>query len=233
MDAFRLGPAGIAGQEETGVPDGLARLVNAMSDNIGIPLDILPELSERGVSGKMMLIVEGMPIGSSLSAGTNNWDNTWSLKVDELSGLRFIPSAGDHGGHTLTVRVLCFDADGFDVASTAALIDIAVEPAAAAANGTGAPGAGDRMLAEAEARGKVEQKQALEEARDAWQAREEDRLAEAKAQWEREFAERLARIEGNVAVEQNKRLAAALAAQKSEENNQRAAARAAWNAEAD
>ncbi|MCH8946644.1 MAG: hypothetical protein IH789_03330, partial [Acidobacteria bacterium] len=104
------------------MPDGLAKPVMAMSDNpAGTPLDLLPGLTERGISGKMSLIVEGMPVGSFLSAGTNNWDNTWSLKAEDLSGLLFIPCKGDDRDHTLTVRVLRFDADGFDVATTAAL----------------------------------------------------------------------------------------------------------------
>ncbi len=88
------------------MPDGLAKPVMAMSDNpAGTPLDLLPGLTERGVSGKTSLIVEGMPIGSSLSAGTNNWDNTWSLKAEDLNDLHFIPCRGDDRDHTLTVQI--------------------------------------------------------------------------------------------------------------------------------
>ncbi|MDX1425882.1 MAG: hypothetical protein R3322_22250, partial [Kiloniellales bacterium] len=64
-----------------------------MSDEaVAIPLGIQEELAKRGLKGKMSLIVEGMPVGSALSAGTNNWDNTWSLTVADLDGLQFIPS---------------------------------------------------------------------------------------------------------------------------------------------
>ena len=60
-------------------------VVNAPS--AGIPLDILTPLQEKGVSGRLKLIIEDMPPGGALSAGTNNWDSTWSLTVDELNGL--------------------------------------------------------------------------------------------------------------------------------------------------
>ena len=78
-----------------------------MSDEpVAIPLAIQEELAERGLKGKMSLVVEGMPVGANLSAGTNNWDNTWSLTVAELNDLHFIPSPETDSTHTLTVRVL-------------------------------------------------------------------------------------------------------------------------------
>ncbi|MCH8184401.1 MAG: hypothetical protein IID55_14585, partial [Proteobacteria bacterium] len=118
----------------------------------GTPLDLLPGLTERNIAGKISLIIEGMPVGGTLSAGTNNWDNTWSLKTEDLKNLQFISCEGDDKDHTLTVRVLRYDADGFDVATTAALYDVTVEPSSAAVNGTQAPGAAGQLLAEAEAR---------------------------------------------------------------------------------
>ncbi len=85
------------------MPDGLAKPVMALSDNpAGTPLDLLPGLTERGISGRMSLIVEGMPVGSFLSAGTNNWDNTWSLKAITVfanpSGIRAVSSHAIRAG---------------------------------------------------------------------------------------------------------------------------------------
>ena len=79
-----------------------------------VALDIATELSERGISGKISVIVEGMPVGAALSAGTNNWDQTWSLAAKDLDGLKFHPP--DIGGdvHVLAIRVLRFDEDGYE-----------------------------------------------------------------------------------------------------------------------
>ena len=99
-----------------------------MSDQpVAIPLNIQEELAKRGVKGKMSLIVEGMPVGASLTAGTNNWDNTWSLVVSDLHDLHFVPSPDADGVHTLSIRVLRYDSDGYDVAATAALFELEVD----------------------------------------------------------------------------------------------------------
>ncbi len=108
----------------------------------GIPLDILSPLQEKGVSGRLKIIIEDMPPGGALSAGTNNWDSTWSLTIGELNGLFYVPASGDDRDHTLSIRVLRFDSDGFDVATTAAMIEVAVERSALVANRCGASGVG-------------------------------------------------------------------------------------------
>ena len=102
-------------------------------DPTGIPLDIQGELAQRGLSGKLTVIAEGLPTGGVMSAGANKWDGTWSLGLDDLSGLCFIAPTGQTGGHTLTIRVLRLDSDGFDVATTAALFDMRVGDGAEAA----------------------------------------------------------------------------------------------------
>jgi len=118
---------------ESSVFKALAQTVNVVSaPSAGIPLDIMTQLQERGVSGRLKIIVEGMPLGSTLSAGTNNWDNTWSLDLDELNDLYFFPAQDDDRDHMLSIRVLRFDSDGFDVATTAAMIELpGVDPFAA------------------------------------------------------------------------------------------------------
>ncbi len=55
-------------------------------DPTGIPLDIQGELAQRGLSGKLIVIAEGLPTGGALSAGTNKGGGTWSLGLDDLSG---------------------------------------------------------------------------------------------------------------------------------------------------
>ncbi len=100
-------------------------------DPTGIPLDIQGELAQRELSGKLTVIAEGLPTGRALSAGTNNGDGTWSLGLDDLSGICFIAPTGQTGGHTLTIRVLRWDTDGSD---TAALFDMRVGDGAGGAD---------------------------------------------------------------------------------------------------
>jgi hypothetical protein len=124
-------------------------------DPTRIPLDIEGELARRGLSGKVTVIVEGLPTGGTLSAGTNRWDGTWSLGLEDLSGIFFAAPAGRTGGLTLTVRVLQLDSDGFDVATTAALFDIRVGDGAEGADlaepaGEAAPAAQARRRSEEE-----------------------------------------------------------------------------------
>ncbi len=78
------------------MPKALAKALEVLrAPSAGIPLDIMTPLQDKRVSGRLKVIVEGMPLGSTLSAGTNNWDNTWSLALDALSGLQFFPAQGD------------------------------------------------------------------------------------------------------------------------------------------
>ncbi len=164
-------------------------------DPTGIPLDIQGELAQRGLSGKLAVIAEGLPTGGALSAGTNKGDGTWSLGLDDLSGLCFIAPTGQTGGHTLTIRVqrLRLDSDGFDLATTAALFDMRVGDGAGGANlaepsGEAAPTAQARL----EQGFTVEQ--ILAQAREEWQAKADAKLTAAQVQGSSE-EERLRRDE--------------------------------------
>ncbi len=77
------------------MPKALAKPLEVVSaPSNGIPLDILSPLQEKGVAGRLKIIIEDMPPGGALSTGTNNWDSTWSLTIDELDGLYFVPARG-------------------------------------------------------------------------------------------------------------------------------------------
>jgi len=143
--------------------------VSASGDKTrAVPLNIARALDERGVGGDLTIKVEGLPLGSGLSAGRNNWDGTWSLTVAELQDLKFLPPEDSDADRTLSVRALRYDKDGFNVASTVALIDIAVEvPKKGAA--------------------KTKKKAATPETGDAdWREEAKRMVAEAKAAWDKE-----------------------------------------------
>ncbi len=139
----------------------------------GIPLDIRGELAQRGLSGKLTIIAEGLPTGGALSAGTDKGDGTWSLGLDDLSGLCFIVPTGQTGGHTLAIRVLRLDLDslGFELATTAALFDMRVGGGAEAA-----------PAAQALREQGFTVEQILAQAREEWQAKADAKLAATQAQ---------------------------------------------------
>ncbi|MEE8499611.1 MAG: hypothetical protein V3S27_03480, partial [Kiloniellales bacterium] len=216
------------------MPKALAKALEVVrAPSAGIPLDIMTPLQDKAVSGRLKVIVEGMPLGGTLSAGTNNWDNTWSLTVDELNDLYFFPAQNDDRDHTLSIRVLRFDSDGYDVATTAAMIEVLVEQSARGADG-GAKGVG---LAEAEAIWRAEHEQAMAQARATWEAEEAERLAAAKRAWEQQAADRLAAAQTAWERDTEDRLAEAAGARATEERDHAAleltATKASWAAAAE
>ena len=90
---------------------------------VGIPLDLAPLASPFRERGQLLLRVERLARQASLSAGRNNGDGTWSLTLDDLDGLVYVPQDGMDEAHTLSVRVLNLDG-GFAV--TLAQIDVPV-----------------------------------------------------------------------------------------------------------
>ncbi len=217
------------------MPKALASALEVVSaPSAGIPFDIMTPLQEKGVSGRLKIIVEGMPLGGTLSAGTNNWDNTWSLTVNELNDLYFFPAEGDDRDHTLSIRVLRFDSDGYDVATTAAMIEVLVEQSARGSGGAGVNGAN---LAEAEGIWRAELEQALEQGRATWEAEEVERLTAAKQVWEQRAEFRLATAKRTWDREAAGRLAESADARATEERDNAAleltAAKATWATEAE
>ncbi len=208
-----------------------------------IALDIRAELSRRRVTGQISVIVEGMPTGAALSAGTNNWDKTWSLSREDLDGLTFYPPEHRGGDHVLAVRVLRFDDEGFDVANTVALFDMVVRPPETEPD----PGIEQERLASAKKKWESESDQRLSRAKEQWAALESERLAAAEASWSAGEAQRLSALKATWQAEADartsvleaewqaaaeKRLAARKAAWQEEEGRQLAAEKAVWDKQA-
>jgi len=211
------------------------------ANNRGLPLDLQTPLTEKGVRGKLSIIVENMPRGSQLSAGTNNWDSTWSLTLDDIEGLAFLPAADDTRRHTLSIRVLRFDTDGFDVASTAALFDVEVDAGAVStAEEESAAGAAQRARLEAErARARAELQAAweaeterrLEEARSAWEAETEARLAAVEKAWKKQYEDLQQTVEAQAEARMKSRHGTVVAAAEKEFEKRLKDLRREWNAE--
>ena len=112
---------------DTTPPAGLEAPEGAESPVRGpVKLDILSRLGGIDLMADVSIIVEGVPEGGQLSTGRNNWDGTWSLTPIHLTRLKFIPPPIGPDQYDLTIRVVTIDTDGYGVATTAALFDLAV-----------------------------------------------------------------------------------------------------------
>ena len=90
-----------------------------------IPLELSVLASPFREYGRLSVRLERLPPKARLSAGSNNGDATWSLMLDELDGLEYLPPKGFAEDHTLLVRIVCIE-DGD--AATLAQFDLLVSP---------------------------------------------------------------------------------------------------------
>jgi hypothetical protein len=104
----------------------MAAKLDTAQDSVtqGIPLDLGPLLSPYRHHKKLAIRIEKLPQLSRLSNGHNNGDCTYSLKLDELQGLLYLPPPGEEPSPvTLVLRVINVDDD---YATTLALIDVSL-----------------------------------------------------------------------------------------------------------
>ena len=101
----------LAVADALGTEDGAIALTLAAS----MPADTTETLDS--------LTITGVPTGALLSAGTDNGDGTWTLSVDELSGLTLTPPQDYHG--TFDLNVVATSTDG---GTTSGVLGVTVTP---------------------------------------------------------------------------------------------------------
>jgi hypothetical protein len=89
-----------------------------------ISLDSAENLPPRSI-----ITIRGLPEGTSFSAGRPYGETEWSLRPDEIRGLRLKLPASASGRRALSVNVVA--ADGTMIASSSTRLDIAPDPKAA------------------------------------------------------------------------------------------------------
>ncbi|MEZ9602511.1 tandem-95 repeat protein, partial [Vibrio sp. 10N.261.55.A10] len=99
------------------------------TEDTPVPLDIDAALTDTDGSENLTILIEDVPEGSSLSAGTDNGDGTWSLQPGELEGLEFIPSGDFNGDVVLTVNATSTDVDTGTTATATQDVTIHISPA--------------------------------------------------------------------------------------------------------
>ncbi len=183
---------------QAGSVDRTVRVVASTSALAPIPLKLAPLVAPYKKHGKLSLRVERMPQQARLSAGRNNGNNSWSLTLDELEDLAFLPPDSMEQAPTLAVRIIALDHDG----ETLAVLDL---PVAAEAISPIQAGADSGALAQLQRlHDELARTKAALASREAELARREPgpteatrekldaELAAARAAWKSELDERLA-----------------------------------------
>jgi len=93
------------------------------TSGVSIPLDLVSPLLPYREQGGLSIRVERLPFNARLSKGRNNGDNTWSLTLDDLNDLLYLPPEGLDTPHTLTVRAISIEDDS---ASTLMRFDVPI-----------------------------------------------------------------------------------------------------------
>ena len=90
-----------------------------------IPIDLAPLVAPYRRHGRLSVRVERLPPRARLSHGHINSDRSWSLALDELDGVAYLPATPADIAPTLALRIIRLD--GGD-AGTLALLDFTVVP---------------------------------------------------------------------------------------------------------
>jgi len=88
-----------------------------------IPLNLAPLLAPYKKHGRLSLRIERLPRLARLSRGRNNGDSSWSLTLDELEDLAYLPPDGVDAAHTLVIRIVSLDGSS---GTTLAVLDFLV-----------------------------------------------------------------------------------------------------------
>src|SRR6185437_14710311 len=106
--------------EETAVePDGGAD--DATPEPVALAL--APLIAPYKKRGRVKLRIERLPRRARLSQGQNNGDGSWSLMLDELEDLEYLPPEGSTEAPVLGIRILRVEAGD---ATTLAVLDYAL-----------------------------------------------------------------------------------------------------------
>lgn len=93
-----------------------------------IPLDITSSLNDTDGSESLSITISGLPAGSTLTAGTDNGDGSWTLSPEQLDGLQLQPGLHISGAFDLTVTATTTEAANGDTAVVTQQIGLNILP---------------------------------------------------------------------------------------------------------
>src|SRR5262249_36746045 len=97
-----------------------------------VPLNLRAQLAEISVSSTERVIIDGMPLGATLTKGQCKAGRSWTLLPHELDEVDFVAAQADGETHTLAVLVLTPDPIDPDHAKTKGQIQITINTPLAA-----------------------------------------------------------------------------------------------------
>ena len=114
-------------------PDASLPLLTLDADASGnedsaISLYIRAELTDTDGSETLTVTISGVPEGSTLSAGTDNGDGTWTLSEGDLPGLTITPPQNWDQDFDLTVTAVSTESSTGDTASVSDTIHVDITP---------------------------------------------------------------------------------------------------------
>ncbi|HXV24322.1 MAG TPA: SH3 domain-containing protein [Alphaproteobacteria bacterium] len=189
--SFAIASLGIAGPERDESAEWIA-------------IDLAQALPGIAITLSMQIIIEGVPDGARFSSGRNNGDKTWSLDPEDLIGLGYLPPPGRGAeDQNFFVRLLTYDPDGYQIASTTAQVQVSVNGVTARRpvrldRGEGESGAFDAIrefefaqrLAEAEHAWQLAEAERIHQLEQAWHGAAEEQLRAAEEEWRQGEADR-------------------------------------------
>ena len=108
--------------------------VTGAEDN-AIPLDISAQLTDTDGSETLSVTISGIPEGSTLSAGTDNGDGSWTISAQDLAdnpdlfdNLTITPPSDYYGDFTLAVSATSTETDSGDNATVTSTFGVTVTP---------------------------------------------------------------------------------------------------------
>ena len=107
-----------------------AERARSVSDPAGAPvtLDLKPLIAPYKRNRALTIRVERLLHGARLTQGRNNGDRSYSLALDDVEDLEYLPPGASYEAHTLAVRVVSVEGgDG----ETVAVIDLPIAARAA------------------------------------------------------------------------------------------------------
>jgi hypothetical protein len=189
----------------------MLRTAEATPAPSGIPLELMPLLQPYRRHEHLSLRLERLPNRARLSRGRINDDRSWSLTLDDLHDLVYLPPEGLDKPHTLALRVISLDGD---IGATLAVLDVPVAPGDARAVAAPRPASTPSPAATADAEVELRLlRDALAAAKASLAAREAE-LAAARAAWDGELQQRLAAAAAEAAATLEQSRAAWQAAEK-------------------
>jgi hypothetical protein len=191
-----------------GADGAIGTKANKAAAPSAIPIELTALLSPYREYGRLSLRVERLPNRARLSHGRNNGDRTWSLTLDDLEGLSYLPPEGMNEAHVLGIRIINLD---HDYGATLAVLDYRISPednvpapAPSAPNGAPDPDIdpalrrvrdelADLKMAQAHREADLgEARHQVERARSDWDKHLETELTAARTAWQSELEMRLA-----------------------------------------